>query len=197
MMSAPLLDHLVLLVPSLASASTSFASASGLEIIPGGTLADGVTENVLVVFPDGVCASAFPSLPRCMILALTRYIRRQDIELIAFTTSSTPAARANHWWGDKADGWIDWALCPAPASTSDRIKAVNAKAGSKIYQEPVDGGRLTKQGRQLEWKVAFPVLEVGQTRGVRPFWCGDVTERAWRVSLFIRTLQLGRFQTAS
>lgn len=104
--------------------------------------------------------------------------------MIAFTASTTPEARAKHWWGNKSDGWIDWSLGPAPADAAERVRDANAAAGQTIYDEPVAGGRITKDGsKHLQWKVAFPEVGEGERRGVKPFWCEDVTERAWRVSL--------------
>lgn len=54
MPAPPPLDHLILLVPDLSS--TSFLAANGFSLLPGGTHADGLTENALIVLPDGICA---------------------------------------------------------------------------------------------------------------------------------------------
>lgn len=108
-----------------------------------------------------------------------------DIEVIAFTAATTPETRARHWWGAKADGWIDWSLGPTPVSAAERVHRANASAGTTIYDAPVAGGRVTKDGsKHVQWKVAFPVLANGERRGVKPFWCEDVTERGWRVRAF-------------
>jgi len=153
----PTLDHLILLVPSLDPAALAPFSSAGLTILPGGTHADNVTANVLVPLPDGVY-----------------------LELIAFVHPDS-ARRVPHWWGNKADGWIDWSLAP-PGTTAEVLAEVEARAGTQPYDAPVSGGRVTPDGRKLEWKVTFPKLEAGQKRGVRPFWCEDVSPREWRVS---------------
>lgn len=103
--------------------------------------------------------------------------------MIAFTPATTPERRAEHWWGKKADGWVDWALGPPPLTAAERVSDANAKAGKKLYDEPVAGGRVTTDGKVLKWKVAFPVVHEGERRGVAPFWCEDITERAWRVRI--------------
>ncbi|KAM0752669.1 hypothetical protein T439DRAFT_311347 [Meredithblackwellia eburnea MCA 4105] len=162
----PLLDHLILLVPSLAPSDTAFLSDNGFELHPGGQHADGLTENTLVLLQDGVY-----------------------LEIIAFTSQTTDAARSKHWWGNKSSGWIDWSLAPTPLEAAARVHALNyltpppASAGesNKVFTEPVEGGRETKDGKQLKWKVAFPVLKDEEKRGVIPFFCEDVTDRTWRV----------------
>lgn len=53
---AAALDHLILLVPSLDNPALAFLSDAGFSLLPGGAHADGLTENVLIVLPDGVCA---------------------------------------------------------------------------------------------------------------------------------------------
>ncbi len=154
----PTLDHLILLVPSLDPAALAAFSSAGLTLLPGGTHADGVTGNVLIPLPDGVY-----------------------IELIAFLAGD-PAKRAGHWWGNKQDGWIDWSLAPAPSTSDEVLAEIETRAGVQPYDAPVSGGRLTTEGKKLEWKVTFPKLEARQKRGVRPFWCEDVSPREWRVS---------------
>ena len=49
------------------------------------------------------------------------------------------------------------------------------------YNEGVDGGRVTPEGKTLKWKLTAPVNEVHGVGNV-PFFCGDVTPRDWRVS---------------
>lgn len=49
------LDHLILLVPSIAQELLKWLSSAGFDLIPGGQHADGLTENVLISLTDGVC----------------------------------------------------------------------------------------------------------------------------------------------
>lgn len=113
--------------------------------------------------------------------------RLADIELIAFLDPSRVTDRAKHWWGPKHPGWIDWSLSPAPETTESVLASIRAQAGGEggeadIFDAPNPGGRKTTDDKELRWIVTFPRLEEGQKRGVRPFWCEDVTPREWRVS---------------
>ncbi|BGP39010.1 hypothetical protein JCM10450v2_002967 [Rhodotorula kratochvilovae] len=83
----PALDHIIVLVPHAVLHDLPAPLTSAFTITPGGTHADGLTENKLIIFADG-----------------------SYIELIAFLPSVSPSARAAHWWGRKADGIIDFAL---------------------------------------------------------------------------------------
>lgn len=56
-MGTPPLDHLILLVRSLEPEVVSFLSSAGFDLLPGGTHADGRTENTLIILPDGICTS--------------------------------------------------------------------------------------------------------------------------------------------
>ena len=156
----PLLDHLILLASSLPLATAHF-SGLGFAVHPGGTHADGLTENALVSLPDGVY-----------------------LELIAFLPG---AARSAHWWGAKTpNGWADWALTPpAGMSAADVLAAMHssasARGGREQWNAPRAGGRRTPEGRQLEWEVAFPNSEICGMRGRLPFICADKTPREWRV----------------
>ncbi|GJN89814.1 hypothetical protein Rhopal_002803-T1 [Rhodotorula paludigena] len=84
---APALDHVIILVPHdvLHNLPTSLTSA--FTVTPGGTHADGLTENKLVIFEDGAY-----------------------LELIAFVPGVEPSKRDSHWWGRKQAGIIDFAL---------------------------------------------------------------------------------------
>lgn len=54
-----------------------------------------------------------------------------------------------------------------------------------MYAEPVDGGRVTTEGKVLKWRVTPPVItpdEIGRIKKVElPFFCEDITPREWRV----------------
>jgi hypothetical protein len=122
------LDHLVILVPDLATAITDY-TALGFTVVPGGTHADGATHNALVVFADG-----------------------SYLELIAFLRDAP-----THRWGGHAarghSGFIDFALLPLPD-----VAAVVAGAVARglAYQGPSDGGRLRPDGERLVWQIGTP-----------------------------------------
>ena len=211
----PALDHLILLVndPSTASSQRTSAlehailvfSQLGFQVVRGGTHADGLTSNALIVFPDGVY-----------------------IELIQFEPLPVPGSgenqqefetrRKQHWWYHCRPGWIDWCLQDgisdgAIESINDNAKrlresAVQELQGTKeggdakvvaprlLYQEPQEGGRTTTRGDKIKWKVTFPLppsssakhvsevnLPVGNIRSHVPFWCADLTPRQLRVPL--------------
>jgi catechol 2,3-dioxygenase-like lactoylglutathione lyase family enzyme len=122
------LDHLVILVPDLATAITDYTSL-GFTVVPGGTHADGATHNALVVFADG-----------------------SYLELIAFLRDAP-----QHRWGGHAarghSGFIDYALLPLPDVGS---VVVAATARGLAYQGPSDGGRLRPDGERLAWQIGTP-----------------------------------------
>ncbi|THH05307.1 hypothetical protein EW145_g4891 [Phellinidium pouzarii] len=124
-MSTKILDHIVHLTPpgSIAKTIESWEKL-GFKVTPGGTHADGLTENALVILAD------------------TTYL-----ELISFTHeptyytpgSSERAARDAHAWAGKVPGWIDFALLgfgtsnPAPKS----YNLSSATPSTKTLEEQV------------------------------------------------------------
>ncbi|KAI0948651.1 hypothetical protein AcV7_009328 [Taiwanofungus camphoratus] len=162
------LDHIVHLIPpgSIEAASEQFR-ALGFNVLPGGTHADGLTANALIVLPD-----------------------HTYLELLAFTHPTAHHTHTAHPWAAKRPGWIDLAFLGTPGTPS--IAAlINARAdadGSGVQYTPeTRGGRRRPDGRELEWVICAPVPrergERGDVRGRVPFFCGDVTPRAWRVPL--------------
>ncbi|KAH9857511.1 glyoxalase-like domain-containing protein [Lenzites betulinus] len=167
--STRILDHIVHLTPpgSLAESVEAFR-ALGFTVTPGGTHADGLTANALVVFADGIY-----------------------LELLHFTRP-LPAGNT-HPWGTKEPGWIDFAFLgnggtPSVAATINARAAVEGSAAR--YAAEVRGGRTREDGRVLEWLISAPLPaegegkgEVTEVRGRLPFFCGDLTPRKWRVPL--------------
>ncbi|KAL1741365.1 glyoxalase-like domain-containing protein [Schizophyllum fasciatum] len=163
------LDHIVHLAPNVKDATESLTKL-GFNVLPGGTHADGLTENALIAFPDGTY-----------------------IELISFTHApdyyppGTPerAARDAHRWARRPPGWADYgflgngALAP-PDRVSDLVNARAAARGAPApYAAEVPGGRTRPDGVRLEWAITAgrdPAL-----LGLLPFFCGDVTDRGLRV----------------
>ncbi|CBQ69461.1 conserved hypothetical protein [Sporisorium reilianum SRZ2] len=214
----PALDHLILLVNDPRTASSQRISALerailvfselGFQVVRGGTHADGLTSNALIVFPDGVY-----------------------IELIQFEPVPVPGShesqhdfetrRKRHWWYHCRQGWIDWCLADgisdgAIESINDNARRLRESAMQELqsgqeggeggdakvvaprllYQEPQEGGRTTTRGDEIKWKVTFPSppsssstnaaageLPVGNMRSHVPFWCADLTPRQLRVPL--------------
>ncbi|EME48620.1 hypothetical protein DOTSEDRAFT_141842 [Dothistroma septosporum NZE10] len=151
------LDHVVLLLPYRDVVNPPSWIADNFTISPGGTHADGKTENKLILFADGTY-----------------------LELIAFINDD-PEKRRGHWW-DKPYGAVDYALTTtadqsfgALSSIMDRLSHTDTGVS---YTNPQEGGRLKPDGAELKWRVTFPS---GTSRGTVPFFCHDVTPRHRRV----------------
>lgn len=170
----PLLDHIVILVPHSFLTSPPEWFAKLFTFYPGGQHADGLTENTLVLLPDG-----------------------SYIEFIAFVPGIDLEKRGKHKWGGKKEGTvIDWALT-LPASAGDGLEepkiafekiqtAVEGTQTGLIYGELVPGGRQRPDGKLLEWAVASAYRSEGSKTeaiepGILPFWCLDGTKRELRV----------------
>ncbi|KAI1857277.1 uncharacterized protein JN550_013360 [Neoarthrinium moseri] len=170
----PLLDHIVVLIPHSFLASPPQWFVDLFTYFPGGQHADRLTENTLVLLPDG-----------------------SYIEFIAFVPGIDPEKREGHKWGKAREGTvIDWALT-LPGSAGDGLgeqtrafvkiqEAVRETGTGIIYGDLVAGGRHRPDGQQLKWAVAgayrdrdgrLEAVDPGQL----PFWCLDDTKRELRV----------------
>jgi hypothetical protein len=156
------LDHLILFLP--VDPSTSLPKVppffeKNFTLTPGGTHADGLTSNTLILLADG-----------CYI------------ELISFVDPKKDVS--SHWWasGLQNMGWMDWCLTNA-SSPKESWEAIGGKDGS--HGEPIEGGRKRADGVDVKWAVTFPKGEHGgqASRGRVPFFCHDITERQVRVPL--------------
>ncbi|OGM45771.1 hypothetical protein ABOM_005490 [Aspergillus bombycis] len=161
-MSRPSLDHIVILISPDALLSLSDRLQHDFVVAPGGTHADGLTSNKLILLPDGVY-----------------------IEFIAFAKDADPEQRKKHRWGNlKENTIIDWALTlPSEddfAAVQQRVLDSNAGLS---YQDPIAGGRKREDGVILEWAVSAPRDADGNAifPGHLPFWCLDRTPRHLRV----------------
>jgi hypothetical protein len=145
------LDHLVILVHDLDAAMRDYA-ALGFTVTPGGTHADGLTHNALVVFADGTY-----------------------LELIAFLDPDDP--RDNTWgWRQfvgRGGGLIDWCVA------ADDLAAEVARLREHGFNVdvPTDGGRKRPDGAELRWRSA----RIWQAGRALPFLIEDITPRALRV----------------
>lgn len=169
-----MLDHIVILVSSQFLANLPPWLTDSLIVLPGGTHADGLTENKLVVFEDGVY-----------------------LELIAFVEDADPDKRQSHRWGQRAEGQIvDWACTllqeGTGASPEEQFTAVQDRIRSAQtgynYTNPIPGGRITPDGAVLKWAISAPYVDetafkttLQFTGGELPFWCFDRTPRPLRV----------------
>ncbi|KAB8230302.1 VOC family protein [Aspergillus alliaceus] len=161
-MSRPSLDHIVVLISHDTLLTLSDRLQHLFFVAPGGTHADGLTSNRLILLPDGVY-----------------------IELIAFAKDADPEQRRKHRWGSRKENTIiDWALTlPSErdfAAVQQRVLASNAVIS---YQNPVAGGRKRDDGAILEWVVSAARDAQGNaiSPGSLPFWCLDRTPRHLRV----------------
>ncbi|KAF2449158.1 hypothetical protein P171DRAFT_351628 [Karstenula rhodostoma CBS 690.94] len=133
------LDHLILFLPADPATNLpkvpSFIS-DNFTLTPGGTHADGLTSNTLLLLPDGAY-----------------------IELISFLPSAAPSSLSTHWWSHHATtpGWADWCLTNAlaPSTFHPLVQAT--------HSEPRHGGRKRADGVDVKWAVTFPRGPRGKT----------------------------------
>lgn len=107
-------------------------------------------------------------------------------------------------WAGKAPGLIDFALT-SPQSAHETCDAVTKRLDSSSstvgdgglgvrYKEPLNGGRVRKDGQKVEWYVTKPKFDNTAPNVPKPlekyfpcgrldtsFFCHDVTERGLRV----------------
>ncbi|KAK5655352.1 hypothetical protein OQA88_5919 [Cercophora sp. LCS_1] len=172
------LDHIVILVAPETLANLPPWLTSSFTIINGGRHSNGITENKLILFQDGVY-----------------------IELIAFVRGTPPQDRASTRWGRRDEGEIvDFALTLLSPKGEDGFnpedsfrqhvqeRVREAQTGLE-YSNPIAGGRVTPDGTELRWAVAAPRWTVSEedrredvsVEGELPFWCLDRTSRDLRV----------------
>ncbi|KAJ7611675.1 glyoxalase-like domain-containing protein [Roridomyces roridus] len=164
-MTTSTLDHIVHLTPpgSVEETTKQFREL-GFNVIPGGTHADGLTANALVILADHVY-----------------------LELIWFTqppeayppSSPTRRQREQHKWAARPPGWIDYAfLGNGVLEGTNRISdIINGRAATRLYADEVPGGRTRPDGEVLKWVISAPL----KADSILPFFCGDVTDRRLRV----------------
>ncbi len=145
------LDHLVVLADDLQQAVDQYI-ARGFVVTPGGTHADGLTHNALIVFGDSTY-----------------------LELIAFLDAAD--TRDNVWgwrqYGGKGGGLIDYCLV-----TDDLEQAVAGfKQRGLPVGNPTAGGRKRPDGMELRWRSA----RFWQAGRELPFLIEDITPRELRV----------------
>ena len=169
------LDHVVVVVSSLAEATTRFAAA-GFTVTPGGRHDAIPTENALVAFADGsyleLLATRDPATrDELRALRAGPGWERHLKGVSAIARRFLPALAG-------ADGVADWVLRgdalarPAAALRKLGVKAsgpVSMARERRVPDEP--GGR----GVRLEWQLLLPEPRL------HPLWIADRTPRDLRV----------------
>ena len=168
-MSAPArLDHVVVVVSSLADATGRFAAA-GFTVTPGGRHDVIPTENALVCFADGTYLE---------LLAAREPGVREELRVLRAGTGwerhlKGVSAVARRFLPLLAgpDGVADWVLgASALAPRAAALRAVSVKAAG-----PVRMSRERGDGERLEWDLLLP------ESALHPFWIADRTPRERRV----------------
>ena len=120
------IDHIVILVTDLTTASAEYAGL-GFTVTPGGEHTDGATKNALICFADG-----------------------SYLELLVFQRT----AEGHIWWRHThaGPGLIDYALLPE--STAAAVQA--ARSRGLAIAGPIAGGRQRPDGVQLAWETGRP-----------------------------------------
>lgn len=158
----PTLDHVVVLVSHETLAGLAPRLQHLFVVVPGGTHADGLTANQLILLDDGVY-----------------------IEFIAFLDGADAEQRARHRWGRQPENTIvDWSYTLPHEGGFGAVqqRVADARAGY-TYDDPVAGGRTRPDGVVARWAVAVAQADDGSPArpGQLPFWCLDRTPRALRV----------------
>jgi len=167
-MSPVQLDHVVVVVSSLADATSRFADA-GFSVTPGGRHDAIPTENALVVFADGSYLE---------LLAMQDPATRDELRGLR-----AGAGWERHLKGVSAiarrflpalaggDGVADWVLRGSPLRRqAAALRTLGVKASG-----PVAMARERTDGTRLEWELLLPESRV------HPFWIADRTPRELRV----------------
>lgn len=162
------LDHVIVVVPSLAEAIAGFRAA-GFVVLPGGRHEGLPTENAQVVFADGayleLLAAREPDA-RASLRELrgTGRWERHLHEASALARRFLPSLAG-------PDGVADWALRATPL---DRIAAESRRRGYAMTG-PVELGRRRPDGQQLAMRLLFPAERW------QPFLIEDRTPMSLRI----------------
>ncbi len=145
------LDHLVILAADLDQAQSEYAGL-GFTVSPGGTHADGLTHNALIVFEDGTY-----------------------LELVAFLDATEPHDNVWGWrqYSAKGGGLIDYCF----ASDNLQRDVARLQEHGLTVSEPATGGRHRPDGVELRWRS----VRFWQAGRELPFLIEDLTPRELRV----------------
>ena len=162
------LDHVVVVVSSLANASAWF-TAAGFTVTPGGRHDAIPTENALVAFTDGaylelLAARDAATRDELRELRASGGWERHMKGVSAIARRFLPALAG-------PDGVADWVL--RDSALAPRVAALRA-VGVKTAG-PVRMTRERGSGERLEWDLLLP------ESALHPFWIADRTPRERRV----------------
>jgi hypothetical protein len=162
------LDHVVVVVSSLAEATREFTTA-GFTVTPGGRHDAIPTENALIAFADGSYLE---------LLAARDPATRDDLRALSagagwerHLKSVSAVARRFLPLLAGGDGVADWVLTGEPLTR--RAAALRAR-GLKAAG-PLAMGRERADGERIEWQMLLP------ESALHPFWIADRTPRERRV----------------
>ena len=162
------LDHVVIVVSSLAEASRSFAAA-GFTVTPGGRHDAIPTENALVAFADGsylelLAARDAATRDELRALRTGKGWERHLKGVSAIARRFLPSLAG-------ADGVADWVLTGGAArSRAAALRALGVKASG-----PLAMTRERADGVRLAWELLLPESRL------HPLWIADRTPREQRV----------------
>src|ERR1043166_1641543 len=162
------LDHVVVVVTSLAEAERDFGAA-GFTVLAGGRHDALPTENALVCFADGTYLE---------LLAVRDPATRDELRALRSSDGwerhlRGVSAVARRFLPCLAgpDGVADWALVATSlASVAARLRAPGVAAAG-----PVAMSRERKDGERVAWELLLP------DSALHPFWIADRTPRERRV----------------
>ena len=164
------LDHVVVVVSSLAEATAMFAAA-GFTVTPGGRHDVIPTENALIAFADGsyleLLATRDPATrDELRALRASGAWERHLKGVSAVARRFLPALAG-------ADGVVDWVLRgDGLRGRAAALRALGVKASG-----PVAMARERADHVRLEWQLLLPEARL------HPFWIADRTPRELRVPL--------------
>lgn len=163
-------DHIIILVSPKDFVNVPSWLSDNFTIIEGGTHSKGTSQNKLIIFKDGTY-----------------------LELFSWTDpqpEGVPAHADFPGWANKPEGCIiDWALTGEDAGIKYKqlmgsLKELQSENGDVgiTYDEPREGGRQRKDGKELRWVTTRPRrTDTGPVPVDVPFFCHDVTPRVLRV----------------
>ena len=162
------LDHLVVVVPSLAEGRSAF-EAAGFTVSPGGRHEGVPTENALVAFADGSYLELLAARDPGLRPHLREQARREDWakslhEATALGRRFLPLLAG-------PDGVADLVLRGAPLARLAR----EARRRGHVLTGPTAMQRLRPDGEALSWQLLLP------ERFELPFLIEDITPRERRV----------------
>jgi hypothetical protein len=167
-MSTLTLDHIILVVSDLSTATNQF-SQLGFSVVPGGVHAGGLTHNALVPFADGTYLEL---LATTRISALRNIVLLKRLRLLGiYTANQTEIGRRIIENIAGGIGMNDYSLL----SLDLEHEVTSLRERGLSITDPIPGGRIRPDGKEIAWRTAVPhTLDL-------PFLIDDHTPRELRV----------------